>query len=121
MPYSNKEKAREYNRLYHLKNWASRKAQHQDAKRKRRILLSEWLKTYKKDLFCIKCNEAHPACLDFHHIDRQEKEGTVSNMISQGYSIERIQKEINKCITFCKNCHAKEHYSRNHLIENISS
>jgi len=110
VPYTDKEKAREYQRQYHLKNWVNRKVKHNENKRKRRAILASWLKSYKKDLACISCNENHPACLDFHHINSKEKEGTVANMISEGYSMKTIRAEINKCIVLCRNCHAKKHY-----------
>ena len=31
-------------------------------------------------------------------------------MISFGYSKDRIEAEIEKCIVLCANCHRKEHY-----------
>ena len=30
-------------------------------------------------------------------------------MVNRGYGIKRIQKEIDKCIVLCLNCHAKLH------------
>lgn len=113
MPYADKKKAQEYNKKYHLRTWAKRKAGHLVWRRKRRAMLATWLKNYKKDLFCVKCNENHPACLDFHHLNGQEKDNPIANMISEGYSIENITKEINKCIILCRNCHAKVHYQIN--------
>lgn len=110
MPYANREKAREYNRQYHLKNWAKRKASHLKWKRKRRLQLALWLRNYKKSLSCVRCKEYHPACLDFHHQDRNKKDASVSNMVSQGFAIKTIKIEIDKCIILCRNCHAKEHY-----------
>ena len=70
-----------------------------------------WLKEYKKNLQCINCSENHIACLDFHHINKNNKESSVSNMVGIGNSVETIMKEIEKCIVLCKNCHAKIHYS----------
>ncbi len=34
----------------------------------------------------------------------------LSESIRQGYSAERIKKEVAKCTVLCANCHAKEHY-----------
>ncbi len=113
MPYADKEKAKEYQRQYHLNNWSKRKAKHQDWKRKRRAGLAIWLKSYKENLMCVVCSESHIACLDFHHTNANEKEGTVANMISEGYSLKTIIKEIDKCVVLCKNCHAKQHYKVN--------
>lgn len=113
MPYATKEKVKEYNKKYHIRTWQARKEKHRILKARRRLQLAVWLRTYKKNLSCVTCNENHPACLDFHHLDKTTKEGTVSNMISEGYSIELVQKEIDKCIILCKNCHAKEHYDQN--------
>ena len=69
-----------------------------------------WLSNYKKSLMCIRCKEHHPACLDFHHQDKNKKDASVSNMIGQGLAIKTIKMEIDKCIVLCRNCHAKEHY-----------
>jgi dsDNA-binding SOS-regulon protein len=110
MPYADKEKAREYNKQYHIKTWLNRKSKHLEWKRERRVKLAFWLKEYKQNLSCVRCNEKHPACLDFHHLNGREKDASVSNMISQGFSMETIIKEIGKCIVLCRNCHAKEHY-----------
>ena len=111
MPYTDREKAREYHRKYHLKNWAKRKASHLRWKRKRRLQLALWLKNYKNNLNFIRCVENHPACLYFHHQDKNKKDASVSNMISQGFAINTIKMEIDKCIVLCRNCHAKEHYN----------
>lgn len=70
----------------------------------------EWFVEYKKTLECIKCGENHPACIDFHHRDPNEKEGTVSSLAGQTYSIERTKKEIAKCDVLCANCHRKLHW-----------
>lgn len=110
MPYASKERAKEYNHQYFLKNWSKRKAKHKEWKSKRRASLAEWLRIYKEKLFCQNCKENHPATLDFHHIDSKTKDGTIANMVSEGYSTVSILKEINKCIILCKNCHAKEHF-----------
>ena len=70
----------------------------------------EWYNDYKSKLKCSKCAENHPACLEFHHDDPNEKEFNVSELIRTTYSIERILEEIEKCTIFCSNCHKKYHY-----------
>jgi hypothetical protein len=59
---------------------------------------------------CANCSEADPACLDYHHREDAEKEMTVSEMVTYGYSKEKLRAEMDKCVILCANCHRKEHY-----------
>ncbi|MUV90520.1 HNH endonuclease [Halapricum sp. CBA1109] len=80
-------------------------------KDRRRARLRRWLHEYKTDhCECERCEETHPAALDFHHPDADDKEMGVSRMVANGYARERIRAEIDKCDTLCANCHRKEHY-----------
>ena len=56
---------------------------------------------------CTKCNEDNIFKLTFHHIDN-EKDFEYSDMKSYRLSI--IEKEIDKCIILCQNCHREHHY-----------
>lgn len=100
-----KEERREYHRKWYLKNKERRVAINAKWQLKNR----EWLKEYKKSLFCVRCGESHPACLDFHHIDPSQKKYAIA-AIHTFSSIEKIKEEIAKCIVLCSNCHRKEHY-----------
>lgn len=79
---------------------------------------NDWFKEHKATLKCERCPENHPACLQFHHRDGDEKEGEVGRMVRQGYSISAILEEMAKCEVLCANCHAKETYER--LQGNVS-
>lgn len=57
---------------------------------------------------CQCCGETETCCLDLHHLDPSEKEGTISN-ITASWSWERLKLEIDKCIVVCSNCHRKIH------------
>ena len=46
--------------------------------------------------------------MDFHHINPNEKEFTISNNAGKW---EIIKKELDKCDLLCKNCHSELHYS----------
>jgi len=59
---------------------------------------------------CSRCEEDDPACLDFHHVDGDDKEMAVGKMITYGYGKDRLREEIEKCAVLCANCHRKEHY-----------
>lgn len=63
---------------------------------------------YKRSLRCRLCRESEPACLDLHHLDPSTKDMTVSEAL-RAYSIERVWKEIEKCVVLCSNCHRKFH------------
>ena len=81
------------------------------AGRARRERLKEWLKQHKSTLSC-SCGESDPSCLDFHHLDRSKKatmRGGISQMIFQGWTVERLERELAKCRVCCANCHRLEH------------
>ena len=61
----------------------------------------------KKSSGCIICEEKNVSCLDFHHIDN--KKYNISSKKSD-ISIPEIEKEIDKCVILCANCHRKLHY-----------
>lgn len=104
MPHSNPEDRRAYKREWYRRN--SKKVVDEVAERKRRIVAQ--LQAYKDELECSICGEDEACCLDFHHTNN-DKECAVSNMACNGYSWERILKEIQKCVVVCRNCHAKLH------------
>lgn len=59
---------------------------------------------------CAHCGVRYPDCVyDFHHTDKTEKEFTIGeNML---VSWDRFQKEIQKCLLLCANCHRQVHGS----------
>lgn len=69
-----------------------------------------WFTEYKSKLFCLKCSEARPYMLDFHHIDREDKDNEIVVLVGRACSIERIQKELDKCLVLCSNCHREFHH-----------
>lgn len=78
----------------------------------RRKSMREWFNTIKESLTCNRCSENHPATLQFHHTDPEEKELALAEMLTNGYSKERVLKEMEKCEVLCANCHTKEHYQQ---------
>lgn len=57
---------------------------------------------------CKNCSESNFLKLSFHHINPSEKEEKVSEIFGNRWSF--IEKEINKCILLCHNCHVEEHF-----------
>jgi hypothetical protein len=99
---------------FHQKNYASRSAEvkkeaynrNKDRVRKGR----EYVWNYLKGHPCVDCGEADPKVLEFDHIEPVTKTASISRMVSDGYSIERIQEEIDLCEVRCANCHRRKHY-----------
>ena len=112
MPYKNKEK-----NLQARRNWYQKNKEKEIAyKAERRKKLKKWWNAYRATLKCNRCPENHIACLEFHHKNQSKKNMRVSEMISAGFSIENVMKEIKKCEVLCANCHRKEHWKKKALI-----
>jgi hypothetical protein len=103
----NQDKVREYRRKWYANNKQSAKI----AIKRRKREIKAWLSEYKATLKCSRCPETHPACLEFHHKNPLEKDINVGWVASWGWSVERITKEIDKCIVLCANCHRKQHWN----------
>ena len=55
---------------------------------------------------CAICGfDAHPAALQFHHIDPGQKSFTIRN--GETRSLARMRQEASKCVLLCANCHAQ--------------
>jgi hypothetical protein len=73
------------------------------------------LRRRKKDKFiallggkCSKCEqEYHRSVYDFHHINPEDKEHDWHTLRELSWDV--IEKEIEKCILLCANCHRLTH------------
>jgi hypothetical protein len=63
------------------------------------------IQNYKLQHPC-NCGEIHVACLEFHHTGG--KDFTIAERMTNAW--ETIEREIQKCIVVCRNCHAKIHW-----------
>jgi transcription elongation factor Elf1 len=101
-----REYIRSYQRSWHQRHKARRLARIYERKKR----LWEFYNQLKATSECARCGENHLATLEFHHRDPQKKEFNLAQAVANGYSIEKIKKEVAKCTVLCANCHAKEHY-----------
>jgi acetylornithine/succinyldiaminopimelate/putrescine aminotransferase len=115
MPHKNiderREYARSYGRDYYKRNRQHLLAKQAEKNKRLREKQRQWLIDYKKGLACVRCGENHPATLQFHHRNYEEKEFEIALYTTLGISKARLLAEIEKCDVICANCHAKEHWS----------
>ena len=64
----------------------------------------------KIDKPCAICGVVFPpVCLDYHHLDASNKDFSIGGN-GRDMAVDRIYKEIAKCILVCANCHRLLHY-----------
>lgn len=98
-----REKHADVIKLYREKNIDKIKENANKRRRERRDFLAD----YKSRYGCFICEEKESCCLDFHHVNGEDKGYTMASL--RMYSIETMMIEIQKCIVLCANCHRKFH------------
>lgn len=81
-----------------------------DEPRTERERLRAWSDEYRRDRGCRRCSEGDPACLQFHHLDPDEKSAGVGQLISDGADESDVRAEVDRCVVLCANCHRREHF-----------
>lgn len=68
------------------------------------------VKSLKKEGECSRkdCSESRPHCLQFHHIERGDKDESIQQIVGYG-DMEDLKSELKKCELLCANCHKIEH------------
>lgn len=66
----------------------------------------QYVLDFLKQNKCIDCGENDPIVLEFDHLEK--KKANISDMIRRSFSLETIQKEMNKCVIRCANCHRRK-------------
>lgn len=102
----------EYDRNYHKVRPKVNKARKQELQTARVHELRKFIWNYKLTHPCIDCGNTNPIVLEFDHIDGTSKENNVCTMVGNGYKLERIVAEIEKCVVRCANCHRIKTYSQ---------
>lgn len=79
----------------------------------KKILVEKYQKVlddYKIKNGCIKCGIKDYRVLEFHHLSN--KEFSIGNARYNHFGIDRVRKEIKKCVVICANCHRILHYGQ---------
>ena len=111
MAYRNKEdQARSAKKHYDLnKDLIKKRAK--DYKVVNQAIIKEYVDKLKLSP-CMDCKQTfHPIAMDFDHV-RGIKVKAISQMINNGFSLEKIKIEIEKCELVCSNCHRIRTYER---------
>jgi len=112
MPYKDPEVRKAYHKEQGRKHYLANKEKVMARSKITRTVGKARWDTFKRTLKCTKCEQNHPAALDFHHVDPSEKENIVSNLVSSGRFAAAME-ELQKCIVLCANCHRIHHYEEN--------
>lgn len=100
---------REYQREANKRRSECSKQKRRDHLNRIRSDKRKLIESYKDDKSCKYCDECENACLEFHHLNPNEKDFQISRAVSSGKTWEEILIEIEKCDIVCSNCHKKIH------------
>ena len=88
-----------------MNNYESQKLR--GIKRKYEAILSRGAK-------CEKCGyDKNISALEFHHLESKEKDFHLGS--AKTTNIDKLRKEVEKCILVCSNCHKEIHYPQNQI------
>lgn len=109
--FANVEERRAYWKQWYEKNKHREDYKAADKATKKRIRKEriEWWSEYRKQFSCSRCGFSDYRALDLHHLDPNQKDMEVSNLVQRGSSKETILKEVSKCVCLCANCHRIVH------------
>lgn len=82
--------------------------EHYDENRTRSAL-QKWLLNLKRQMKCTLCPENTPCCLDFHHVNPENKKFAIGDIIKMKITKQEVMDEMEKCEIMCSNCHRKFH------------
>jgi len=113
---------REYERLWREKNrekinhqykqWRANMTEGQrererESGRRGEAKVRQKLLEYRLEHPCIDCGETNPICLHFDHVTG-EKRMDITHLRTYGWP--SVEKELQKCVVRCGNCHVKRHF-----------
>lgn len=107
MPHSDPARGREWRRGWWANLSPERRREKADVANRRATAIRRWLDAYKMAAGCIDCGyKKHHAALHFDHVA-----GDKILNVCNAKSIAQAQREIEKCVVRCANCHAEKTFT----------
>lgn len=94
---------------YAQKHYKDNKTKYKLRSKSRSQKLKIGWREFKSQFKCSKCAEERWWVLDFHHLNKELKEGLLTDLFYNS-SRDMFEKELAKCIPLCRNCHADLHF-----------
>jgi hypothetical protein len=79
---------------------------------KSQMQAAAFIQEYLSNKYCLDCGENDINVLTFDHVTGKKKYN-ISTMISRGYNIETIKRELEKTEIVCFNCHMRRERRKN--------
>jgi hypothetical protein len=98
-------------------HYQANKAIYMAGNRRRVDRNKEYVIAYKKTHPCVDCGNADYRVLDFDHLPEFQKAMHVSVAVANGWSLQKIQSEIDKCEVRCANCHRIKTWERTREVK----
>ena len=99
-------------KIYRDKHYLEHKEYYKDKASKYRSKKNKEFEELRSTLKCSVCGENRHWCLEFHHLNPNEKESEVTRLKE---SPRRLEEELKKCIVLCANCHRDLHYKERNI------
>ena len=120
MPYKDRNKQKEDQQKHHQRTKKKKRKQQNKLKDKRQHFVLEEMQ--RRGGKCAKCGFSDIRALDWHHLDPDEKVNSISEMIRDRVSMDKLQAELDKCELICANCHRIEeqrlgNWTKNKIVE----
>ena len=114
------EKRRQYKQEHHQRTKKKKRKQQNQLKDKRQHLVLEEMQ--RRGGKCAKCGFSDIRALDWHHLDPNDKVNSISEMVRDRVSMDKLQAELDKCELICANCHRIEeqrlgNWTKNKIVE----
>ena len=98
-------------RVMSNKHYADNKEVYKQRNYYRKEYIKKYIKEIKKNSECCVCGIRDHRVLQFHHREQSDKEFNISEAAGKKMSLDRLNKEIEKCDMMCANDHSILHYN----------